>query len=65
MAMFFEVTDAEYLVRIYNGLQMPTKLAVTVGDNPEKVILKKEKDYTAKDQALIMKDAKVRQTSLA
>ena len=49
IAMFLEATDPEYLDRIYDGLYMPTKLSVAVEDQPQKLIPKKNKDYTPKD----------------
>lgn len=46
MTMFLEVTDLEYLDRIYDGPHKPTKLTVVVGDTPDKVTTKEKKDYT-------------------
>ena len=46
MIMFLESTDPEYLDRIYDGPHMPTKLSVSVGDEPQKMIPKEKKDYT-------------------
>ncbi|XP_063945935.1 uncharacterized protein LOC135151418 [Daucus carota subsp. sativus] len=60
MVMFLEATDPVYLVKIYDGPHMPTKLSVAVGDEPQKMIPKEKKDYTPEDISSISKDAKVK-----
>ena len=60
MVMFLEATDPEYLDSIYDGPHMPTKLSVAVGNEPQKMIPKEKKEYTAEDISSISKDAKVK-----
>ncbi|XP_074347061.1 uncharacterized protein LOC141685884 [Apium graveolens] len=60
MAICMEVTDPEYLNRIYDGPHRPMKLAVAVVGQEEKMFDKDKKDYSLKDFSSIIKDAKVR-----
>ena len=60
MNMFLEAADPEYLDRIYGGPHIPTKLSVSVGDQPEKMVPNEKKDYTPEVISSISKDAKVR-----
>ncbi|KAL8099781.1 hypothetical protein AgCh_032151 [Apium graveolens] len=60
MAICLEATDPEYLSRIYDGPHKPMKVAISLTGEPEKMIDKDMKEYTAEYISSIMKDAKVR-----
>ncbi|KAL8120353.1 hypothetical protein AgCh_017508 [Apium graveolens] len=60
MSMFLEATDPEYLDKINEGPQKPTKLSVVVADQPAQTVPKEKNEYIAEDILSIAKDAKVR-----
>ncbi|KAL8154935.1 hypothetical protein AgCh_000339 [Apium graveolens] len=59
MVMCLEVTDPEYLSRIYDGPHRPIKLVIADTGEEEIMVDKIKKDYTTEDPSSIMKDAKV------
>ncbi|KAL8154928.1 hypothetical protein AgCh_000332 [Apium graveolens] len=59
MVMCLEVTDLEYLSRIYDDPHRPMKLVIADTGEEETMVDKINKDYTTEDPSSIMKDAKV------